>query len=476
MKIAYSSAWNGFLLGLFLAPMALAKPVGEREAVAVAELWYSMEINAPTTELSPTVKEQRLANRGKHQVQHLVGRDDLQAVPKTGISSLAYVVTFEPTGFVIVSGEDGMQPVLAFNVTGEFTWAGPEKNYASHFLGRCVAGAATQLRALAGKGQPQPVHTNWTRLRQQLQSPSSAAEFPSPKGPMSIYVLWPTASWGQSDHYNETCVAHNGNNNVPTGCTATAMAIQMRFHKWPPSGSGSHAYDDDSGSVQYDHSVNFGSHSYNWSAMPANSLMVDNADVADLMYDCGVAVEMDYELDGSGAWPSAGAPDSYFGYWGTYEQNWSTPTGHLAGIAFSVRCGLPVILSSSSHTMVACGYRDTATPYLYLNIGWDGASDGWYDLDGLAGGDSTIDRSYPCSTPWHYVYVDGNDKNGEAGSPKFPFETIEQGVAAVPAGGHLWLRGWAAPHTYTGSGNAPITISKPMTLHAYYQGSATIGP
>jgi hypothetical protein len=53
------------------------------------------------------------------------------------------------------------------------------------------------------------------------------------------------------------------------------------------------------------------------------------------------------------------------------------------------------------------------------------------------------------------------------GTYYFPFETLAQGTNAVPVGGNIWIR-------TAGSSAETMTISKPLTIHAY-NGAATIG-
>lgn len=69
------------------------------------------------------------------------------------------------------------------------------------------------------------------------------------------------------------------------------------------------------------------------------------------------------------------------------------------------------------------------------------------------------------------TYVDGNWSGMENGSIDNPFNTITEGISAVVAGARLSLKAGV----YTGAGNVPIVIAKPMTINSYV-GTATIGP
>ncbi len=69
------------------------------------------------------------------------------------------------------------------------------------------------------------------------------------------------------------------------------------------------------------------------------------------------------------------------------------------------------------------------------------------------GGTEWVDFNYPGAT--------------NNGTYNFPFKTLAQGTDAVAAGGNIWIR-------TAGSSAETMTISKPLTIHAY-NGAATIG-
>jgi len=165
-------------------------------------------------------------------------------------------------------------------------------------------------------------------------------------------------------YYNDTVADNVGNNeHVPTGCAATAMAIKMRFHEHPTYGHGSHAYYDECDGEEHYHSVSFWSHLYDWSDMPKEEVTSTNQDVADLMYHCGVAIEMDYEECLSTKWPDGDDWDAYFYYEGT-EEIWDN---HEDTIKTSIKGGLPVVFSNEGHVVLADGYRDTEAMHFHLN-------------------------------------------------------------------------------------------------------------
>lgn len=134
-----------------------------------------------------------------------------------------------------------------------------------------------------------------------------------------------------------------GENKVcATGCAATALAQIMRYHKWPVTGTGSHSYTDYKG--RYSEPTNgtvissdFSQHTYDWNHMRIEyegnyeASAPDNTEgkyneternaVSQLMYDCGVAIDMRYGSNTSTSTESGGkeycvanALVNYFGY------------------------------------------------------------------------------------------------------------------------------------------------------------------
>jgi len=312
-----------FILFLFPVYMSAQKipssygsygQVSESEAVNIADLWYCMEVNSEYSKLSETEKAERINTIYAHRVQYLLSENKLQDTPPVKGYALAYIITYEPFGFVIVAGSDRIQPIIAFSARSAFKWEGPEYSNFRDFLSYIITKRWKHLRT-----DTHPVWKN-LRLNKQLSKDIEKVTFEAPAG--AVCIEWHTASWGQGQYYHDVVVANNGNNSkIPTGCTATAMAIKFRFHEWPITGNGSHSYYDkkidDKDKIHYNHSVNFAAQIYNWDNMPVTNLTAPNLDVATLMYHCGVAVEMNYEENGSSAEIDESAIHKYFRYKGT---------------------------------------------------------------------------------------------------------------------------------------------------------------
>lgn len=498
MKMKTEDFLKGFITISFLLLFPLmvkitngfCAQVNKEEAAAVADLWYAMELNSGYIKIEKPEREERLKNVQNRQMFYMISKDELLDIPPVKDEVLAYVIKYDPSGYVIVSGDDRIEPIIVFDAKAEFRWDQPEINFLRYFLGKEMPGRTECIKTKVAKGEMVDVHPKWNKLRSNMQKHKnlegvtfrtaeagiiSKANDTSEAALGTTFVHWKTPIWNQDPFYNDTVVVNNGNTaNIPTGCVATAMAEKMRFHEWPPSGNGTHTYTDNSGAINFSHTVNFGNQTYNWANMPKTNITTTNPDVADLMYHAGVSVDMDYEVGASGTltWYAAGAMNEHFRYKGG-EAKFFPYDDHENLAKESIIGGLPVVMGGSGHAVVAGGYRDTESPYFYLNVGWGGQCNGWYSLSDFpnsatcSGG--TIDKSNPYSSPDNYIYVDGIWRLFPNGNIQSAYRTLADGYSAVPSGGHLWIKGG----TNTGS-DVPITFEKPMTIQSY-AGAVTIG-
>jgi hypothetical protein len=464
---------NNFIQCNFSCPFLLAMlslifvngfsaPISPGEATAIADLWYTMELNSGYLKITENEKANRFVSMGNREVLYMVSNDELVESYPVDRPVLAYIVKYVSNGFVVVSGDDRIEPIMVCSAESEFRWDHPELNFLRYYLGKVMPAL--------WKHMPAYTHENWSLLRGKL--PENRHEVTYDNIGRAIYILWNTALWHQLAYYNDTCRAHNGGFNVPTGCVATAMAIKMKFHNWPPSGVGSHSYSDTWGSIQYDHDVNFGNQSYDWDSMPDSSLTSSNSEVARIMYHSGVAVDMDYELGGSSAYllDVSGALNDHFQYRGTLYAT-GEPSALENRLRISIIGKLPVQIGGTGHAALVDGYRDDITNQWHINCGWNGANNGWYRLDSLPwGGGGVIDESCAYGQPNNWTYVNTTHSGPEDGRIYFPYNTLTEGEAASVAGGELLIK----TGTYTSTGNVPITFDNRNAIRAY-AGDVVIG-
>ena len=455
--------WPAALLVLAGFTAARGAPVTEAEAVAVADVWYAMELNSRHVVFDSAERAERMWLLLDRSVSYQVSTDTVLDSRPQDRTILAYIVKYKPHGLVVVPGDDRINAVMVFSTGDDFRWDQPERNFLRYYL-------ATEVPA-RWQSMQGPAHGSWTYLRSKLSEPISSVRF---EMDTDYPVLWSTAHWDQSPYYNDTVIAHNGNTSgIPAGCVATAEAIKMRFHSRPWTGTEAHAYYDNEGDIRYYHSVNFAT-TYNWAAMPMENLSGPNADIARLMYHCGVSVEMNYESLASGASTGAiaNALNTYFHYKGTENIHSDTYSHHAAGIKQSVLARAPVNVGGWGHSVVIDGYREPTTPYYHVNAGWGGYGDDWYHLDSMPPHDTgVVSVSCPYGVPANWFYVDAGYSGSENGTIQTPYNTLSEGQSAVPSGGWLLVK----EGLYTGSGNVPITFQTAKAMVSYNAGTANVG-
>lgn len=272
-------------------------------------------------------------------------------------SDAYYVFNNDAGGFVIIAGDDAVTPVLGYTSTGSF-----DAENLPDGLKDLLKSYERQIAALGD---------NYVANRTATRAGFTGEN------------LLKTAEWNQMAPFNKYTP-----NNYVTGCVATAGAIVMKHHGYPAKGAGSHSYTWNGKTL----SANF-EHTYDWASMPAKYDGTNDAafdGVARLMADLGVAVEMQYNKDGSGAYIGnlVTALQKYYGY---------SKLSHLMAIedvgaeAWNGRlreeidANRPVLYAASDpaaggHAFVIDGYKDES---FSVNWGWGGYCDGFYQIGAL---------------------------------------------------------------------------------------------
>ena len=272
-------------------------------------------------------------------------------------SDAYYVFNNDAGGFVIIAGDDAVTPVLGYTSTGSF-----DAENLPDGLKDLLKSYERQIAALGDN-----YVANQTATR---------AGFTGEK-------LLKTAEWNQYAPFNKYTP-----NNYVTGCVATAGAIVMKHHGYPAKGTGSHSYTWNGRTL----TANF-EHDYDWASMPAKYDGTNDAafdGVARLMADLGVAVEMQYAKNGSGAYIGnmISALQTYFGYSKlTYLASVDDMEAEAwnAKLRGEIDANRPILYSASDasaggHSFIIDGYKDES---FSVNWGWGGYCNGFYQIGAL---------------------------------------------------------------------------------------------
>lgn len=283
----------------------------------------------------------------------------------------------EAEGFVLVSAEDEARAILGYSDKGSFNQEDIPENM--RFWLQMYADELARYEA------NKPV--------------LKAGQVSLPRAKRTATASYPTISpilgktvWGQGEPFNNKCPQQNNKRTV-TGCVATALSQIMYAHKYPTKGTGSHSYTTETKKLSV--SANFGNTTYDWANMIPNyngSYTTTQANaVATLMYHVGVAANMDYTVDGSGAVSSIAlaAITEYFGYDKSIHvlpKDFMTEETALQTVASDLQAGRPIYISGSTvnqegHAFVCDGMQSNG--YLHINWGWNGGGNGYFALSAL---------------------------------------------------------------------------------------------
>lgn len=295
-------------------------------------------------------------------------------------------------GFVMVSGDDLIIPILAYSDNSSFDISAISPAAADWIDGYKNQITYTVTHNLdAREGTPE----KWAQLIKGSKTNAAAKT-------TAVAALL-TTTWDQDSYYRAQCPS-----GTVTGCVATAMAQILKFWNWPSVGSGMHSYTHPTYGLL---SANFGITEYNWTAMP-NSVTSSNPAVATLMKHCGVSVNMNYGTAASGgsSAPTINASSSqvncaeyafktYFHYkptvkgvtrYGSYpgSSDSFTTAAWISLLQGELTAGRPMLYSgfgtSDGHAWVCDGWQ-VAGNLFHFNWGWSGTGpNGYYSVDNLA--------------------------------------------------------------------------------------------
>ena len=305
------------------------------------------------------------------------------AVADNGLAC-CYVFSVHPKGFVIVSADDRMRPILAYSTESNFTAQLPDglmtffDNYKAGFSQMFANNDERTAEAVA----------DWESL-------AATGMLSASKTDRSVAPLL-SSIWNQTDLYNnmapeDPSSVYSGH--CKSGCAANSMCQVMRYWEWPRTGEGSHGYYADTNYGNYGwQEADFGAATYRYELMPDfldfASPQAEVDATALLEYHAGVSVDMMYGPNASGAYSNYVGPAfvDYFRYsddvdyrdkendvvWGNALRN-------------NLNQGMPLYYGSSGeaggHAYVVDGYDDNNM--FHVNWGWAGFDNGYYAINGF---------------------------------------------------------------------------------------------
>lgn len=317
--------------------------------------------------------------------ENLLRKTVVDATP-ADFSQCYLFIGADSNGFVLVSADDCVRPVLAYSRSERFS----TENLPQHIRHWLIA-YQTNIATLVEDGAvaSSKVQTEW----QSYLGAKYHFVHDTAVGPLL------TTRWSQGYPYNLQCPYSNLQQAYcVTGCVATAMAQVMKYWNYPDVGRGSHSYSCNYGTLSARYDTTY----FDWSHMPDypdwESTDQERAAVAQLMYHVGVAVEMNYGTNSSSAslyssgeiTKAAGenALKNYFRYnqglFSIGKEDYSD-TEWDSLLTAELDASRPMLIAgsdgSAGHAFVIDGYDSLG--FFHINWGWGGYCDGFFTLDSL---------------------------------------------------------------------------------------------
>jgi len=338
------------LLFLLITTLGIGKSVSFEKAKMVANIYFS-----------------KYAGKSSHTVAESFSKS------YNGIITY-YVFNYTGGGFVVVSADDAVTPILAQSNESfiEYDITNPTLKFWFDNYNKEIA------HIVASQNDIKAASPEWDAIL--LKQTNSTEQV---VGPLLLETRW-----DQGVRYNYYCPTDTKGpgSKAWAGCVATAMGQIMKYYHFPQKGVGSYSYVHPKYGTL---SADFAATNYNFTMMEAEATSVSYREIAMLLYHAGVSVNMNYAADGSGAYSEEvpWALGRYFNYnlaSMKYESKANyTNDAWIELLKNEINAGRPLYYSGSSssggHAWVCDGYRSSDNKF-HMNWGWSGSSDGWFAI------------------------------------------------------------------------------------------------
>lgn len=295
-----------------------------------------------------------------------------------------YIFNVAPDGFVIVSAETAMEPVLGYSMNG-----GYDEDVRNEVFESWMQSYVDDINYIRENNIPAEPDKEEKWERYLTTTPVDLKSNARTDRDISPLL---TNSWNQDYPYNAFCPEDDEGpgGHAYAGCVATAMSMIMYHYKYPEHGYGEHSYYIYPYGTQ---SADFGSTYYMWDAMtdnissssPEHSII----SIAELQYQAAVSVNMNFSPEGSGSYSYLvpNAIQEYFGYSDDAQflsKDNYTLTEWIDMITDNLENDHPIYYSGQStsggHAFALDGMQ--GSNMFHFNFGWSGYQNGYYYLEG----------------------------------------------------------------------------------------------
>ena len=318
-----------------------------------------------------------------------------------------WVATLSPSGHVIFSGSDLVEPIVGFSPEN---FASPDPDSPASDM---LAGARRTSRAAEESGVGSR-NAKWAKfLAAKTRLPLHAASVDAVDVSQDAVIIPPflQSHYNQWQPYNDFCPVYDASDNgyyrgrSPCGCVATATAQVLRHFRWPSRIDKtircSHSFTNE---IQTTFPILFNGYTpINWDGLVDDYIYYTPATretdlrgtvaeserypVARLILLADVMAQMSFGVFGSSAdFESVASSASD---WYTQCQKVDLQENAIL-VRTEIECGVPCYISVGKyennvrvggHAVIAHGWAEYGdTQYVYINFGYGGQNDGYYNI------------------------------------------------------------------------------------------------
>ena len=358
--------------------------------ILLSALAISLTAQNIDVQTAEKVANAKIARDGKSSIAKLI-----RCTPHNlGLNTvLFYEMELSPSGYMIVSGNHDLPPVICYSYSNNIDKEGNLISIIKKDLKIIQENIVkTSIEEIEKR------HNQWNEYTKNNFSKKLVQQWPEAGSTAS--GGWVETNWTQNAPYNNFCPVDPSNDSRSiAGCPSVAMGMIVDFHRTTNNVN----FDDGD-----DYYHNYAGRNYwidddylaldfpSWPMLNGYLLTLEehynlgtslsNNDKAALVYACGAAAKQVYTSSGSGTFSVSQAYDAYIKF--HFGQAQLLDTSNIADSSFykiiiqNIKDTLPVHLAivdslwNSGHNIVADGYNTDG--FFHFNFGWGGSGNGWY--------------------------------------------------------------------------------------------------
>lgn len=366
-------------------------------------IFYILFISLPVIVMSKSVPKEQIVKIANNWAKQKIYKYKKKKVnfeiysKKEKEEDIFYIFNFEEGGFIIISADDRIFPILGYSYNGKFNVN--KKNYLENTLLNVYKEQIVNVKK--SKTENNNTKEIWFNLLRGKQL--NIFNNPKYSSVPSLFETYKTSRWATWEGYNSVFPNQNGSNI----CVPLAMSQICKFHRHPKQGQGENSYTTYyNNGISRDWYINYSEHLFNYDLMPFRLTYCGNGtnncdegsfdfipgiteenknEISNLIFKIGLGVNQGWYGEANREWLTYWAIcfSSNLGYedsWEYWDQTHIYKNVELFKYKLrkNIQNYLPVLFRVRGHAIVIDGYE--YDNFFHIANGTGGAMDGYYYL------------------------------------------------------------------------------------------------